>query len=430
MRILTVCGDLGIGGTQRVAQNFTLAYARAGHAVAALADTGGVRAEILRAQGVPVFLTEAGREQALRAVDEFDPQLIQIHRPGIASRADTDLLRRLRRAPHRRVIETNVFARVDYSEGADLIDVHTQLGVWNMWKWRTALGRESARRAGVVLPYPVERRDFARAGAGAIAEFRARHGIPAGAFVCGRVGQPHPSKWHASTVSAFDRLAGRDPGAHLVLVGPPPRIRAAVESLPADRRARVRLLEPITDGRELCTAYSAMDCFVHAALIGESFGMVLAESMLCGCPVVTASRPDRDNTQLEVVGHNVGGLVAASTRWLPEAVERMWAGPAERARMAAAGAERVAARFDADLIAAGAVRIGEVAIASKDRRELIDRLGAEPDLQTDVSDVEIHALLRDTLGRPSPVELFRKRVVHVPLVQRSMQTVNRWRSGA
>ena len=45
----------------------------------------------------------------------------------------------------RRVVETNVFSRVDYSPGADLIDVHFQLTKWCMWKWRRWLGPSNPR---------------------------------------------------------------------------------------------------------------------------------------------------------------------------------------------------------------------------------------------------------------------------------------------
>ena len=49
-----------------------------------------------------------------------------------------------------------------------------------------------------------------------------------------------------------------------------------------------------------------MDGFLHVSRIGESFGMVLCEAMLCGVPVVTLSTPLKDNSQLEVVGPRRG----------------------------------------------------------------------------------------------------------------------------
>jgi glycosyltransferase involved in cell wall biosynthesis len=428
MRILTVCGNLEMGGTQRAAQNFTLAYQRAGHAVAVLAEAGGLRAEVLRGHGVPVFLSDAGMDAAIAAVDAFGPELIHMHRPGIASAKDTALLRRLRR-PERRVLETNVFARADYSDGADLIDVHLQLGAWCMWKWRTALGRDAARRAAAIVPYPVDVGEFRRAGPAAIAEFRARHRIPAGAYVCGRVGQPAMGKWHVSTAAAFDRVARRDAGAHLLLVGAPPEMRAAIGALPREVADRARFVAPIVDPVELAAAYSAIDCFLHAAHIGESFGMVLAEAMLCECPVVTASRPTRDNTQVELVGHEQGGLVAASTRYLPEAAERLWADRELRARLGAAARPRIESRFEADDVARRAAHIGELALRAPDRQTLIETLAADARVRTDCSDEEIRALLANAIGRPGAGALATKYFVHRPIIQRMRQRYNRWRFG-
>jgi hypothetical protein len=48
--------------------------------------------------------------------------------------------------------------------------------------------------------------------------------------------------------------------------------------------------------------------------IGESFGFVLAEALLCGCPVVTLSTPFKDNAQFEVVGDKIGGYCSTSVQ--------------------------------------------------------------------------------------------------------------------
>jgi hypothetical protein len=191
----------------------------------------------------------------------------------------------------------------------------------------------------------------------------------------------------------------------------------------------VRFVDPIVDPTELATAYSAMDCFLHAARIGESFGMVLAEAMLCGCPVVTASRPDRDNTQAELVGHEQGGLVAASTKYLPEAAERLWADRELRARVSAAARARIELRFAADDVARRAVHIGEVALKAPDRRTLIEMLAADPEVRTNCSVAEIRALLANAVGRPSAAALTTKYFVHRPVVQRMRQRYNTWRFG-
>ncbi len=62
------------------------------------------------------------------------------------------------------------------------------------------------------------------------------------------------------------------------------------------------------------------DIFALVADQGESFGHVLAESMLCEVPSVVLSTPWFDNSQVEVVGHMKGGLVALSSRGFKSAL--------------------------------------------------------------------------------------------------------------
>ena len=123
MRILTICGNLERGGTQRAAQSYSQAYHRAGHSVLVWGwHGGGVRAGYLREAGIRVIEGVDGLTHAR----DFKPQLIHIHRPGPSDQRWTDLLRALKRDSNR-VLETNVFSRADYSNGSDLIDVHLQL---------------------------------------------------------------------------------------------------------------------------------------------------------------------------------------------------------------------------------------------------------------------------------------------------------------
>ena len=73
--------------------------------------------------------------------------------------------------------------------------------------------------------------------------------------------------------------------------------------------------------------------------------MVLCEAMLCGVPVVTLSTPLKDNSQLEVVGHGKGGLVALTPEALPEAMVALIGDADLRAGVSVGGAAWVRERF-------------------------------------------------------------------------------------
>jgi glycosyltransferase involved in cell wall biosynthesis len=274
------------------------------------------------------------------------------------------------------VLETNVFAWADYSPAAKLIDAHLLLSRWCLWAWRRRLGHDAP---AAVVPYPVIATQFQRADAGQIARFREKW-TPGATFVCGRVAQPLPGKWHAANITSFVPLAQRDPNAWLLLIGVPEMFRPLIASLPEAVRARVCELPMTSSDAELSLFYSSLDCFLHAANQGETFGYVLAEAMMCGCPVVTISQPTRDNSQVEIVGHEQGGLVAGSVERLSDALLQLWQDAALRERIAAGCRERI---------------LGMCEVS-----RLVTRVLNGADLVTSVSDAEIRALATNVLGEP------------------------------
>lgn len=423
MRILTVVNRLSRGGTARAAEVFSRGYRQAGHEVAVLAHReGGVREEALEQAGIEVFIggeDNAAYAAAVEAANDFAPDLIHIHRPGMANAAETDLLRRLR-TRDRRVMETNVFGRADRSDGARLIDAHLQLSRWCLWRWGKWVGREGG--PGVLVPYPVENEHFARPPEEAVRAFRVdRLGVPDDALVIGRIGQQMDGKWHPSLIRAFAKLVRRDPRVHLATIGMPEQCRDLLARQDEGIRRQAIDIGFIDDDRLLAAAYAAIDVFVHAAIIGESFGYVLAEAMLCETPVVAASRPHKDNSQVEVVGHNSGGLVTRSTAGLAGATRMLLDDPAKRRQLGADGRASIIDRFDASVITRAALRVGEHALAADASAELRRRIAEDPELTSQVDDREIRALLKPLVGPGSTKEKLLMAAVVTPGLHRARQ---------
>jgi glycosyltransferase involved in cell wall biosynthesis len=418
MRILSIGAGLGRGGTERAVETFSVEYQRLGHEVAVLAwQEGGLRQATLERAGIEVFVGGKNLGRALAAADAFRPDLLHIHRVGVALEAETALLRRLRRRD-RRVIETNVFGRLDRSDAADYIDVHMLLSRWCLWRWHR-WGRDRRRPSiGVVVPNPVDVHRFTPVAVDRRLAFRERLGIPQDAFVCGRVGQASPVKWHRSMFHAFTDLAQEDPNAYLVVVGLPPSFEGYIRALPTSVRRRVRNLPLVDSDDALSELYSSLDCFLHAAAVGESFGYVLAEAMLCECPVVCASTPHVDNSQPEVVGHLIGGVVTASIRDLARGLRQFRRDSALRERVRRGLRDHVVSRFDATSVTALAARVGQLALDCDSRADLQRRIELTDGCVTRVADAEIHRLMHDTLGQPRRKDLIEMRLRHRPLVQR------------
>ena len=153
MRILTVVAGMGVGGTERAAQNLTLGLKALGAEVAVLAHAEGGPREAGLSRGGDRGI-RAGEADAAAA--GWGADVVHIHRTGYANARETALMRVLK-APGVKVVETNVFARFDAGEGGGLIDAHCLLSRWCAYKW-SAWGGAAARGASAmqVLPNPVD----------------------------------------------------------------------------------------------------------------------------------------------------------------------------------------------------------------------------------------------------------------------------------
>ncbi len=159
---------------------------------------------------------------------------------------------------------------------------------------------------------------------------RAKHGLE-GPFVLA-AGTLEPRKNLVGLMEAWAGLA--DPGAELVLVGPPGwEMEEIVRRARADR---VRLLGFVPDA-ELAALYASCAVFAYPSLY-EGFGLPVLEAMACGAPVVTS-----DLSSLPEVAGDAALLVdPRDPAALGAALARLLADPAERSRLSAAGRARAA----------------------------------------------------------------------------------------
>lgn len=170
---------------------------------------------------------------------------------------------------------------------------------------------------------------------------RERLAIPSDAVVAAFVAtldRAHHFKRLDVAIEAAARV--RDPAVHLVVAGGGEllagfRATAAAAAGVADR---VHFLDAVPH-RELPEVLRAADLFLLTTEPPESFGIVLAEAMACGLPVIATDYPG----VRAVVDEGETGLLVE--RGSPEAVagalrELIAAGPEGRAAMGAAGREK------------------------------------------------------------------------------------------
>jgi hypothetical protein len=189
-------------------------------------------------------------------------------------------------------------------------------------------------------------------------------------------------------------------------------------ALPTDLARRVVSIDFLHDDATLCVAYTAMDVFLHASRIGESFGMVLAEALLCGVPVITLGTPDKDNSQLELVGHESGGLVVTDVASMVEAMVR-FEEPGLRRRCADTGAANIIRRFSAESLIPVAIDLAQLAAEGLSPPELRQRVLARSHLCTEVSAEDVRGLLQRSIGRYGAMKLAAMRLVSNPIIYKA-----------
>lgn len=312
MKYLTVIENLEYRGSQRVAQNYSIGMKQLGHEVRVLTISGlGPRADYLTREGIEFFCLKLD-QNAFQHILNWPPDVVHIHRPGMYDQHTNPIIRDIKNAINPLILETNIFSRVDYQMPSKYIDLHLHLTEWCLWKWLEWSKALNYNPLGTVLPYSLISDDFYRSTQEEINTKKQELKIPENDFVFGRIGANSEAKWHPVVVDAFEKVAKQNNNISLILVSPPQSVREQVKNLPSQIRHKVFILPSVVDDNELRLLYSMMDVMLHASRIGESFGMVLAESLLCETPVITLSSPTKDNSQVEIIEHNKTGKVVNS----------------------------------------------------------------------------------------------------------------------
>ena len=220
------------------------------------------------------------------------------------------------------------------------------------------------------IPTGIDKHRFAD-GNGRVA--RCRYGIPDDAFVVGHVGRLAPEKNLAFLARAVAGYLRSDDRARFLLVGSGPSLYEINEIF---RRGGVadRLHHPEgdLDGQQLADAYHAMDVFVFASQ-SETPGMVLAEAMTAGVPVVALDAPG----VREVVCNGINGrlLLEDDHSRFREAISDLAAADKATKQELAEGARRTAETFSMDRCVTRVLALYEQLIVQGSSRQSSDQAG-------------------------------------------------------
>lgn len=323
-----------VGGLERSIQSFTEELRKRGHKVRVVApeydgmpenEFGVVRLPAIRQFARTPFSVKLPMPgQLSRLFESFEPDLVHAHHPFLIG----DMGRRLSgqfeipfvltyhtmfshythmfpvRHPAAEAFVESL--ATGFAGLADLVVVPSE-------SIRRFLKRHGVRTPCSVVPTGIDVRRFARGDASA---GRRRHGIPLDALVVGHLGRLSKEKNLGLLRDVITELLRRRPEAFALVVGDGPERHPCAE---AWRRAGVGdrcRLPGVLDGDELVDAYHAMDVFAFASK-SETQGIVVAEAMAAGLPVVALNAPgvrevvaDEENGRL-LRREDVASFVAA-----------------------------------------------------------------------------------------------------------------------
>lgn len=297
-----------VGGVARSVDTFARALRDLGHRVCVVAPMfAGAEEDEPGVLRVPALVRFNGSDFSVRvpvpgllseALDRFDPDVVHSHHPFLLG----DAALRIATTRNLPLVFTHHTLYEQYthyvpgdspalkrfvvqlaSEYANLCDhvVAPSASIGELLRGRGVSTPQS------VIPTGIDLELFA-AGDGPAA--RHRCGIPPDALLVGTVGRLAPEKNLAFLTRAVTRFLAARAEAHFLLVGTGP-LQAEVEAGFAACGLGARLHPTgVLTGSALADAYAALDVFAFASLT-ETQGLVLAEALAAGAPVVALDAP-------------------------------------------------------------------------------------------------------------------------------------------
>ena len=256
-----------------------------------------------------------------------------------------------------------------------------------------------------VIPTGIDLGAFAAADG---RRYRARSSIPDDAIIIGHVGRLAVEKNLTFLAEAVALALKRNAKARFLIVGDGPwrdQLKAVFEA----QGLTERLIQPGKHtGRPLREAYRAMDVFAFSSR-SETQGMVVAEAMAAGLPVVALNAPG----VREVVCDDENGYLLPATATPQEFADALLRLCAERPRREKLGhgAQATAKQFSREHCAARVIAFYEEIRRATRRRRLINdlhpwtallqRLGLEWDLLASRTQTIAAALLSEEKAKAS-----------------------------
>ncbi|MBP6856002.1 MAG: glycosyltransferase family 4 protein [Candidatus Pacebacteria bacterium] len=314
-------------------------------------NEGGWYENELAREGIPYVVGNGTSAPILRAIAQWDIDVIHIHRSGHTNRLETEIIKGAHALKKDMVvIEKNVFGKHDPICERHITCSFFQSMMHLNERYLVASGAPFDFKREKVLYNMVNGKEFDRyrVSATVINEYKKKLEIPPDHFVVGRIGRPAINKWSDLILDVIPYLLNRVPKTTFVLMGVPPSRQQRIKK--SMHASAVRVLPDTDDQQAVHLFYQAIDVLAHSSKIGECNGNTINEAMFWQKPVVVNSTPNKDNGQLEQVQHMVTGIVANYPQTYARALAYLYENPEARAAMGATACRTVIERNNPEVI--------------------------------------------------------------------------------
>ena len=357
IRIIEAGNELSLGGTEHVMQLYSKYLNKDYFDVKVVSiHWGGARVKLIEDMGIPVVILNGNIELLADLLQKTD--VFHWHCNGWMDELVFKIIKENR---PKLVLHTNVFGEHDHSRFYDLIDY--DLYVSSMILIRrihedsnnskdTAPDLFISKRKVLANPVDVDHIISLLPSDEEVKNFKLLHKLT-NSFIVGRIGRSDNYKFDLITLDGFAEFYKKVDNAMFLLVGATPEILAYASQIGiADQ---LIVFETTIELERLLVYYKSLDVFLAVSNIGESFGMVIAEAMTVGVPVITVSTEaiDTDNAQIEMVDNNKNGLVVernAST--IGNAILHLYQDESTRKRLSDSSSHKIIEEYKADKIVA------------------------------------------------------------------------------
>jgi glycosyltransferase involved in cell wall biosynthesis len=288
IRVLEFSNQWSMGGTEKASQIFMTHMDKDAFSVFAAGWRGGDRLELIKSVSEEVFISENQKEM-IDWIKSKNIDIVHFHRQGDPEHI---LVETFKSAGVPILVEQNIFAHADTSPDEAQINRHIFLSKIQkeMYKQRAgSIYNEDKCRA---IYYPVET-DY-------ISNYKFNRDMTRPTF--GRYSRKDARKWHPINIQILPYIKAEIPDAKFVVIGLPDDYRNTIWQMGC--LDMVEEHPGTVNEEELCRFLEKINIFTHGSVIGESFGMAIAESMAAGLPVVTHFGGDAAQAELVTDGYN------------------------------------------------------------------------------------------------------------------------------